>query len=81
MQEHTCPTCGITFTGTGGRKFCSQKCMRKAHRDSLKKTCSVADCANPVRAKGWCSKHYSKLTGKGYPAHLICNSLRGDRVA
>jgi hypothetical protein len=41
------------------------------------KTCSIDDCDSPVRARGWCSKHYGRFTRHGDPTIKHLN--RGKR--
>lgn len=33
-------------------------------------TCSIADCGAPVRARGWCNKHYQRWATYGDPTHV-----------
>jgi hypothetical protein len=38
--------------------------------------CTVNDCARPIRARGWCTKHWSRWRRKGDP---LDDSPRGKR--
>jgi hypothetical protein len=33
----------------------------------VERTCSIDDCGNPVRARGWCDKHWSRWRKHGDP--------------
>jgi len=36
-----------------------------------KRECPVAECLNPVRARGWCMKHYQRWRTHGDPTFLV----------
>lgn len=57
-----CPHCGVGFhaINTLKQKYCSEKCMRAATRDTQSRECSAAGCSRPVRARGMCSMHYHR---------------------
>lgn len=39
------------------------------------RTCSVSGCGRPVRAGGWCKRHYKNFTATGDPVSLIDKPL------
>lgn len=39
--------------------------------------CSIEGCNNPVRARGWCAKHWSRWNRKGNP--LVCRPSPTER--
>ena len=57
-----CALCGTTFSPARSmkQKYCTAKCTASASRDASGKTCTVDDCARPVRARGMCSMHYKR---------------------
>lgn len=56
IEGRGCLTCGTTIVKG---KFCSEPC---------KPRCSVEDCSEPVRKRGWCSAHYTHWRRTGDPA-------------
>lgn len=59
-----CPECGVEFIAknTTKQKYCSSECGNRHNGpDSKTKTCSVAGCCRPVRARGVCGMHYKRL--------------------
>lgn len=42
------------------------------------KTCSIEDCGSPVRARGYCQKHYQRWSRSGDPA-VIRHRRKGER--
>lgn len=47
------------------RKYCSDRCMKKAGRDSQSAVCSADGCDRPRRAKELCGTHYNASFFKG----------------
>lgn len=58
----TCPVCQETFTPVKSlaKKYCSDKCLRKATKYSKTRICSIGECENPVVARGLCHRHCAK---------------------
>jgi hypothetical protein len=68
----SCPVCESLFepqqtppTRGRPRKYCSNRCTKKALRDSKAKACESSGCARPQRAKNLCSTHYNAMFHKG----------------
>jgi len=53
-----CPSCGRDCVNPGGLA---------AHAGSCKRLCSVSDCDDPVKARGWCANHYRRWRRHGDP--------------
>lgn len=57
--ERLCATCGEAFfSARTDARYCSKRCLSAGSRDSSSKTCTVAGCARPLRAREMCAKHY-----------------------
>lgn len=57
----TCTHCTnpIPDTRNARAKYCTPKCSKAAHRDSMQ-PCEQAGCNRPIRAKGLCGSHYNQ---------------------
>lgn len=78
-KERKCENCGdpIADDRPISTKFCTNACLMKWNRkhgcytaEAIKAsrgTCSVEGCDAPVNAKGYCSKHYSRMMKYGDP--------------
>ena len=56
-----CRQCGDGFfpVKSLGKRYCSEFCSRKWHRENAPGECKVAECVSVVKARGMCAKHYS----------------------
>lgn len=57
-----CSLCSTPFSPEKSMRqvYCSARCGSAAGRDTSDRTCSEADCARPVRARGVCAKHWRR---------------------
>lgn len=68
----SCPVCESSFEPQQTpprpgkpRKYCSNRCSKKASRDSKTKSCESPGCGRPQRAKNLCNTHYNATFHKG----------------
>lgn len=52
---------------SGSREYCSS--LSEIGKENLVTVCSIPDCGAPVKARGWCGKHWTRWYMHGDPYH------------
>lgn len=83
MQTKICSICNTSFLADRKiRKYCSRKCYLVSKNNYPKVKCSIVDCENNSRARGWCPTHWLRWKVHGDPNYqrpTICLKENCDR--